>query len=322
MAMRIDPDLAVIRLAEPQFGAFSRAQALGVGHTARTIRYRLATGRWEELYPSAYAIAGTEPSWHRSQIAACFWSGGLAAGRAAGFLYDLPGCDDPPVEVLTRERHRPIPHSGAVVHVTNRLPALQVSKVKNIPTTSIERTLLDLCGDIPARRAAIALDDALLRHLTTLGSLDHCLYLTARQGRDGCRLLRRLVRERELVSGVPNSPLETVIFELLARSTLPMPELQLSLYDTHGGFIARPDFVYVEEKLVIEGHSRKWHMGHQARKDDAERNERLCTNGYLPVYLSWADATTYGEQTIRMIERLLEERRVLTRAAGPHLSPC
>jgi hypothetical protein len=319
MRMHVDPDIAVIELAARQYGVFGRSQALGMGHTPRTIHYRLSTGRWEELYPKTYAIAGGQPSWERSQLGACIWSGGISAGQAAGHLFELPGCDDPAVEVLTTERHRAVPHSGAIVHVTNRLPVAQRTMIKQIPTTSIERTLLDLCGDIPRRRAAIALDDALLRRLTNLGSLDHCLYLTARQGRDGCKTLRELVRERESISGVPNSPLETVIFELLAASGLPLPQLQVPIYDRAGNFIARPDFLYSSEKLVIEGHSRKWHGGHQARKEDLVRNERLCEAGFLPIYLSWADATTYGEQSVRRIEGLLAQRRVLTRAASPQL---
>lgn len=143
-------------------------------------QYRLQTGRWEALHPEVYVVAGTPQSWHRDEIAAVFWAQGLAGGRAAGKLYELPGCDDAPIEVLTTLRHKVMPRCGVVVHLTKRLPPEQVVIVDGIPTTSIERTLLDLCGQLRRRPSAIALDNALFRGLTTIGDLDFCLYRTAR----------------------------------------------------------------------------------------------------------------------------------------------
>lgn len=171
---------------------------------------------------------------------------------------------------------------------------------------------MDLCGQFDPRRAAIALDNALFRGLTTLGSLDYCLYLTARRGRNGCGVMRKLLKKRLTMSEAPNSPLETVIFEMFVESSLPMPELQLPIYDEFGRFVARPDFVYPDEKLVIEGHSKLWHSGALAQELDRERDRKLRHLGYQPIYLGWADATTHKERTLQMIERqrlLMQPRR-------------
>ena len=165
--------------------------------------------------------------------------------------------------------------------------------------------MLDLCGRMPRRRAAIALDAALRQGLTTVGSLDHCLYLTARRGRRGCAILRDLIRDRMDLSEVPDSPLETVIWELLLRSGLPLPIPQFVIRDPDGRFIARPDFVYPEQRLVIEGHSKTWHWGVQAHSDDARRHNAISGQGFRIVYMTWDDATSRGEETLSLIGDLL-----------------
>jgi very-short-patch-repair endonuclease len=305
--MLIEPDIALFRVASLQFGVFSRADAYSCGFSRRMIQHRLATGRWIELHPDVYCLAGTPQSWERDQIAACFWAGGPSAGKAAGFLYGLPGCQPSPIEVVTPLRHRAMPRCGIVVHATKRLPHQQISSVRGIPVTSIERTLFDLCGQMTDRQAAIALDNALFRGLTTIAALDYCLYRTARRGRKGCARLRKLVKERWELDEYPNSPLETIIFELLVQAP-PLPELQYEL-KARDGRVVRPDFMYLPEKLVIEGHSRLWHEGHAANQEDAERHDRLEALGLHVEYLTWTDVIKRPQQTLDRIEQIRAERR-------------
>lgn len=300
--MRMAADLAVAEVSRAEHGAFSRAEAIEAGHSAKTIRSRLETGKWQGLYPTVYCLRGTPPTWWRDQSAACKWTRGVASGRAAGHLWRLPGCEPPPIEVLT-VHHNVIPHSGVILHRTKRLVNEQLIGVQGIPCTSIERTLMDLCGHFGDRRgAAIAVDDALRRGLTTLGDLDHCLYLTARRGRNGCGILRKIVRSRMQTAVPPHSALETIIFDVIDRSHLPMPKLQHTIRDRYGNFVARPDFVYVEEKLIIQGHSKQWHWGEAAESKDLAQHNQLSGLGYRVIYATWADATRYPDQLIGTID--------------------
>jgi very-short-patch-repair endonuclease len=155
------------------------------------------------------------------------------------------------------------------------------------------------------RRAAIALDDALRRGQTTLGALDHCLYLTARRGRNGCGVLRRLVHERIGLVEPPNSGLETVIFEMIKASTLALPSLQVVIRDAEGRFVAGPDFVYPSERLIVQGHSKQWHWGAAAESKDLEQHNALCALGYRVLYLTWSDATRHADRTVMTIGRML-----------------
>ena len=302
----IEIDHRIGALARSQHGAVSRSQLLAIGASRRMVDDRLQRRLLTALHPGVYALPGAPQSWERSQIAACLWSRGVAGVRAAAYLHRLPGFESPPVEVITTLNKRPMPRCGIVCHHTTRLPRAQTQRIRNIPATSPERTLFDLCGHIPERRAAIALDHALHMGMCTLGSLDHCLYQTARRGRDGCAVLRRMLHARLDLTDFPNSGLETVIFELLRRGNVPMPQLQWPIRDGVGGFVARPDFVWPAERLVVEGHSRLWHEGLVARRSDALRHDRLVACGYRVLYVTWADATRYGDATLKLIRRALE----------------
>lgn len=200
-----------------------------------------------------------------------------------------------------------MPRSGIIVHETKRLPARQVCEIKGIPTTSVERTLMMLCVQMSPRGAAIAVDNALVRGLTTLGDLDFCLYLTARQGRGGSRLLRDLVRRRAQVDRVPTTALETVILDALLDEGLPPPRVQPEIYDDHGAFVARPDFLYPEARLVIEGHSKLWHTGVTAQERDISRHQNLERSSYRVLYATWSDATRYRKQFVERVRFMLEQ---------------
>lgn len=297
-------DLTVAR----QRGAFRRQQALAAGHRRSTIDNKVRSGEWKVLHPGVYCHRSMPQTWELEMSAAILWAYPAAAScGAAARLHGLPGFEDADVELMTTNR-RVSSRCGITVHHTNRLPHDQIIVVSGLRATSIERTLLDLCGFAPRRRAAIALDHALHTGLTTIGDLDFSLFLTARRGRNGCGVLREMVKARAVLDEYPNSPLETVIFEMFNESTLPMPELQLSLYDERGGLIARPDFVYPEQRLVIEGHSRLFHTGHEFEEADRIRHERLRGSAHEVMYVSWSDATRYRESTVRTIEKKLIER--------------
>ena len=297
-------DRAIIELATRQYGVFSRKQAAALGATPRMIGYRLENGIWTSLHTGIYGLPGAPESWHRSQMAACLWSKGAAGVRAAAHLHHLPGFDHPPIEVVTETTRRPMPRSGVTVHHTKRLPRCQLVVAQGIPATSIERTLFDLCGHVSSRQASIAVDHALRAGLTSIGGLDHCLYLTARRGREGCAKLRRLIQDRAALREYPNSPLETVTFNLLAGSGMKMPQLQVPLYDS-SGFIGRPDFVWLDEKVVLEAHSFLWHDNELVKRSDREKHDRLVAAEWRVLYATWVDVTTFGPTTLRLIEAAL-----------------
>lgn len=278
------------RTRREQHGVFSRKQAMAAGYRRSTIDSKIRSGEWVSLHPGIYCDGGMPRSWLRDMSAAVMWAyPACASGRAAAFLHRLPGFDEPEFELVTTNR-RVTSRCGINVHHTKRLPEDQIERVQGIRCTSVERSVMDLCGLVGRRRAAIALDHCLSRGMSTLGSFDFCLFLVARRGRNGCGILRNLVQERWDLSGFPESPLETIIFEQLASSGLPLPVPQFELLDRAGHPMARPDFVWPDEKLIVEGHSRLWHKGKELEKRDRERHLKLRDHSYRIIYVSWPDA--------------------------------
>lgn len=92
-----------------------------------------------------------------------------------------------------------------------------------------------------------------------------------------------------------------MIFELIDDAGLPLPELQYEIRDKHGKFIARPDFVYPDQRLIIEGHSKLWHSGLYANESDRAREARLLQEAYRVVYVGWTDAISNRDRTVNLI---------------------
>lgn len=300
--MHLASETSLAHLAATQHGAFTRRQAIDSGLAVARIEHYLEHGLWTKLYPGVYSYSATPDTWMRRQAAAVLWAAPAAVGGlAAAYLHELPGFEQPTPEIVTLRRNV-VPHSGVKVHVTCWLADGQVTVVRQIPTTSIERTLLDVAGLASRRKAAIALDHALHNGLTTVGACDHCLFVTARRGRRGVATFRELVQSRWSMSEFPNSPLETLVYDVLVPTHLPTPALQIDIHDAAGRFIARPDFVYPEWKVIVEGHSRQWHLGDELESRDRAKHELLVAEGYEVIYVTWADAIRFGEGVVKRVD--------------------
>lgn len=297
-------DALLVSLAARQRGLFTKAQLRRLGYTDAEIKYRLARRYWLIRMPGVFLFPGTELDWEADLLATVYWSRGIASHRAAARLHRLPGIAHPGFEVTTHDKQI-MSRCGIDVHHTNRMPRDHIVSVGGIACSSVERTLLDLGAVVSPGRVAVALDHALLTGMTTLGAVDHCLYFTARRGRRGCRVLRELIARRWNLLEPPNSPLETVIFDLLVGYGLPLPDPQVEIYDSAGRFIARPDFVYPQQRAVIEGHSKQWHSMPQQRADDLVRHERLVAERYRVLYVTWYDVTVIRTPTAYRIETSL-----------------
>lgn len=116
--------------------------------------------------------------------------------------------------------------------------------------------------------------------------------------------LRELLHERWLLKVTPHSPLETRLFELLAASSLPRPEIQFAIFDG-SAFVARVDFCYPAEKLVIEAESWKHHSGRQDWSRDVDRRNRLVALGWQVLQVTWEDVTEYPDRTLGRIAAML-----------------
>src|SRR6266851_686122 len=97
---------ACAQIAGKAFGLISPGQAHGTGMSKRAIGRRLGAGRWRQVLPGVYRLAGTPTSWEQSLKAATLWGGDgcVVSHRAAAALHGLAGFARQGVEVQSSTR--------------------------------------------------------------------------------------------------------------------------------------------------------------------------------------------------------------------------
>lgn len=121
-------------------------------------RWRSA-GVVEQVAPGVLRMASHPPSWRQ-----CLWRALALAGedavvshRAAAVTWELLSPDRHPVEV-TVPRWDGQDHHDVLVHRSTDLTRSDVRTVAGFPTTSIDRTLLDLAGVVDGESLEAAYD--------------------------------------------------------------------------------------------------------------------------------------------------------------------
>jgi hypothetical protein len=279
----IDEQIAAIAVG--QFGVFSRAQATSLGISKDVIRHRVHVGRWIQVTPYVFRLAGAPLSWRRSLMEACLaWGdGAVVSHRSAAALLHLEGFGPGPVELtVARVRQRNAP---GVIH-RNALPAVDVTCVEGIPITTSARTLIDIATVSPRDVTEGALDDALRRGLV---SIVHLRWRLDELGaRPGVVIMRSFLDARDSRPSVPGSGFERKVLRILKKPGLPEPVLQHRIRDG-GRLVAIADFAYPDLRLAIEADGYRWHSGRARWQRDRRRSNELTLLGWRIIHVTWED---------------------------------
>ncbi len=295
-------DARVAGLAAAQHGVFSRPQVACFGGTKGVIRHRVDAGRWEQVAPDVFRLAGAPPSWRQSLMAACLaWGdGAVVSHRAAAGLWRLAGFDPGPVEItVPRGRARNAP---GLVH-RNALPAPDAAALYGISVTTPARTLIDVASVAPCEATEEALDDALRRGLVSIPRLRWRLDELG-GGRRGVGTMRELILERDPSARLPGSGFERRVLRMLRRSGLPEPALQHEVRNS-GRLVAVVDFAYPELRLAIEADGYRWHSGRVRWQHDRRRSNELTLLGWRIIHITWDDLTGGREAVIDSIRNAI-----------------
>jgi very-short-patch-repair endonuclease len=124
--------------------------------------------------------------------------------------------------------------------------------------------------------------------------------------------LRRAVREalarnritpNEAQAILPQAPaptrseLEELVLDLIEGAGLEMPEVNRPLPN---GLI--PDFRWPDQRIILEADGRAWHDDPLARADDARRQARLEADGERVIRVTYAQAVSEPDETVRRLE--------------------
>jgi hypothetical protein len=159
-------------------------------------------------------------------------------GRTAAWMHNLDLQPANPIQVAVKGIQ-----SRAGLEVRRSDTTGETVEIRGIPSTTLHRTLLDLCAWSTPIEALIALDMAVLAGVVGLHE-----YALAVRRRVGAARLRSLAA----IAAPAESPMETRLRWLLIKAGLPTPEVQSDLYDSGGQFVGRADLYYPFVQLVIE----------------------------------------------------------------------
>ena len=226
----------------------------------------------------------------------------VVSHRSAAALWAVPGFD-------LRRLHVSRPRSGtrrptalAVVHRPSALPEHHRTNLRGIPVTTLARTVVDLAAGEHAggvERAA----HAAVRLGVPWSALDAVL-VELGANRAGSAVLRRVLAAN--VGRPPlGSGLEARLLRILSGAGLPEPRRQVDL----GGdaWVGRVDFLYTEQRLVLEVDGAWCHEGPLEVRRDKHRTAALVAAGFRVLPLAEDLVRNSPDEVARLVRDALRQ---------------
>lgn len=289
----MDPTIerAIAERARSQLGLITSDQLVDAGISPRT-RHRWARGgRLVPVGARTFRVAGAPPGDQVDVLAACLDLRGIASHATAAWLHGLRPC--PSLVDITigdgRSRGRVPTGPTLRVHASTNLPDDDVVHIGPIPTTSVARTLLGLAAlprsEVDDEALTSVVEDAVRRRMATDRWLWWLLEERRCRGRNGvCRFESVLAARAAL--GPTESWLEREVLRVLREAGLPLPVVQ-RVIRRRGAFVARVDFCYPGQDIIIEALGYASHSSRRAQSDDLARASRLGLMGFAVHQFSY-----------------------------------
>jgi very-short-patch-repair endonuclease len=244
---------------------FSLEEARQYGLTLSSLRGKV----WRRLGAELYCWQGLrqDPWLHLAALNRLLPSDAVFAGATAAWMFGLDLAPTDPVEIIVPLDSSIRSHAGVGVRRCE-LPARDVTKIRGLRVTALNRTLRDLCLRLPAVDALIAIDMAV--HLSLTDAKDLRGHADAASGSAGAQRLRSLASR----AAAAESPMETRLRWLLIQAGLPCPEVQTNLRDLEQRFLGRADLYYPAARLVLEYDGGN----HRDRLVEDNRRQNLLIN--------------------------------------------
>jgi hypothetical protein len=222
----------------------------------------------------------------------------VASHRTAARPWQLELVDEG-AESVTEPRNRSrLVVPGWLVHRRDLRPEETVS-VDGVRFTTPLRTVLDLSRCLPLEEAVAVADSAL--RLRTVSVEEVRATLTAAWGHHAARA--RAVAP--LVDARSESVLESLFAVALHIAGLDPPARQHIVRERDGTFVARVDFCWPDQRLVVETDGFAFHSDREAYRRDRNRLNALERLGWRVLRFSWEDVRHRTAYVMRTIESCL-----------------
>jgi hypothetical protein len=294
-------DAAVMDLVRRQYGLISRTQALRAGFSSNAIDRRTGSGTWEPVARGVYRLPGAPRTWHQRALALCLACDGIASHATAGWLWNLSGVSREPPEPIDIQ----IPHGngfaapGTTVRMTRNWEEKSPFRA-GIPVSLLSRTLVDLASVLSEERLELALDSAFRIYgekakaalIRRIGPLNASSW-------PGLVTVRKLMAQWD---GTKDSALEVRVKQALWRSSLPKPHHNYAVFNGRG-FVAKVDFAWPKQKLVLQSHGLKDHLKRARYLRDQEQESELEACGWRVLKTTWNEVERHSNTLVDRLQR-------------------
>jgi very-short-patch-repair endonuclease len=293
----VDREIAV--LARRQHGVIATRQLVELGLSQQAVSHRVAAGRLHRVHHGVYAVGhtvlGIRGHW-MAAVLACGPGAALSHASAAA-LWDLRRSDALIVDVTVRRTGRKRP--GIRIHRPRR-PA-ETTIRDGIPVTTPARTILDMAATLSPSRFENLLDRAEIRELTDYPALD--AIARAHPGHRGARKLQKTLRSYYAGDELARSDLELLFKDLCRACGLPIPRVNQPVAGRE------VDFIFAEQRLIVEIDSWRYHKTRRAFEDDRARDVLTTAAGYRTLRFTDRQLTRQPHQVAEAIAAVIEDRR-------------
>lgn len=291
-------DRGIARLAAEQHGVVSLPQLRALSLSGRAVSDRVAAGRLHRVHRGVYAVGHTnvtrEAHW-LAAVLAC-GPGTLLACRSAAALLELRRDARKTVDVMApgrRGRTRP----GIEVHRSDTLHPEDVTSVRGIPCTTVARTLLDCAEVLDRRSLERACEQAEILRIFDLNAVRRVL--DRADGRHGAALLEAVLQDIAHAKPPTRNDFEREFLLLCEQAGVPRPRVNAPLGQIE------PDFLWPEERLIVETDGYETHGSRHAFERDRERDRRLVVEGWRVVRFTWRQVTRRPDEAVDTLRALL-----------------
>jgi hypothetical protein len=286
-----------------QHDVLTRRQATDSGVTRSDLRYLLRGNAWCRQRRGIYARASEDDQavalLRRILVARLALDGkGVASHETAAKLYELPlfGAGSHAPITLTLPPRAPSHADLAGIHLHRAtLPEKHRTTTRDVPVTTVQRTLLDLARRRSFGASLVPMDAALHRHLVSRQEL--CDVLADCRGWPGSRRAQEIV---DFADPRAESPLESLGRLSFYRHELPTPDLQHEI-TSPGGHHMEVDFWWEAYGVVAEADGLDKYTAPEILRQEKLRQERLERMGLRVVRFTWEDILSHSAETANRV---------------------
>ncbi len=295
----------LLRRAEARHGVVTRGELVAAGLSEGQVARLMGSGRLVRLGPSSYRLGGAPDCLEARVLGVLADLGGTAwaSHRTAAALHGIKVHGPAGSIDITRPYGASANRGSVIVHRSTRVLDHHVMVVRQVPVTTVPRTIFDLARRTGPTVLDRAVEQALRDRLCTIGSLYRVLAELGGRGRPGTVKMRNVLARRGRDYVPTKSDMELVGRALL--HDVPGIEWEVPMSDEQG-FIRSVDGRVAHTRLVVELDGRRFHGQPSDVERDAAEDARLVAAGNVVQRLTWADLTVRADATRALIDRLVQ----------------